>query len=138
MGTTGMLILMFCLGGLLGAGIEVVIYIKEKRKLTAEIKAWEVSSEEWQKRFRETNKELQTFKLMPVPTVTVYQSETIPLECEIPIDMQDFNRVPYEWLENEIAQQLLKGIKPYISIDMTDDFYRMKKIVRGRVRVVNE
>ena len=127
----GLFALGFILGGLFGAGIMALLNARKSDELSAEV-------EEWKEKYQDTEKELQTFKLMPAPTITMYRGDTIPIECSIAFDRRDFEEIPAEWLENEVVHKLSEGIKPYIDMAVVDDFYKFQKVVKGRVIVVKK
>lgn len=134
----GLFALGFILGGLFGAGVMALLNARKTDELSAGVEEWKKKTEEWKKKYQDTEKELQTYKLMPVPTITMYRGDMIPIECSIAFDRHDFEEISAKWIENEIVRKLSEGIKPYIETIVTDDFYRMQKVVKGKVIVVKK
>lgn len=128
----------FILGGIAGATIMAIMSARKNDELSAEAEEWEKKYQDTEKKYQDTEKELQTFKLMPVPTITMYRGDTIPIECSIAFDRHDFEEIPAEWLKKEVISKLSEGIEPYIDMAVVDDFYKFQKVVKGRVIVVKK
>ena len=93
MGTMGIFVLAFVLGGFFGAGIMALLNARKSDELSAEVEGLKQKAEEWEKNYQCTEKELRTFKRMAVPTVTMYRGDMIPIECSIAFDRHDFEEI---------------------------------------------
>ncbi|MBP5594170.1 MAG: hypothetical protein J6Y02_02220 [Pseudobutyrivibrio sp.] len=100
---------------------------------TVEIKILEISS---------LKKELSSLKnreIVPVTRIETYTPEMKVLKYSVELCQSDFGDMPKEKVieiaKDELYKNIFESIKPFILIIETDDIYRMRTTVAGKIVV---
>lgn len=77
---------------------------------------------------------------MPVPVVKEerYRPEKIMAEVRIPRDLLVKNEPPVEWIKEDLAANLVDGIKEHMTIERCDDPISHCLVYRGYIRFLRE
>ena len=77
---------------------------------------------------------------MPIPVVKEerYRPEKIMAEVRIPRDLSFKNEPPIEWIKEDLAANLVDGIKEHMTIECSDDPLSQCRLYRGYIRFLRE
>lgn len=77
---------------------------------------------------------------MPIPVVKEerYRPEKIMAEVRIPLDHMTKNNPPFEWIKEDLAANLVDGIKEHMTIECSDDPISQCRLYRGYIRFLRE
>ena len=77
---------------------------------------------------------------MPIPVVKEerYRPEKIMAEVRIPRDLSFKNEPPIEWIKEDLAANLVDGIKEHMTIECCDDPISQCLLYRGYIRFLRE
>ena len=81
---------------------------------------------------------LAQMPIVPVVKEERYRPEKIMTEVRIPRDLLVKNEPPIEWIKEDLAANLVDGIKEHMTIECSDDPFSQCRIYHGYIRFLRE
>lgn len=81
---------------------------------------------------------LAQMPIIPVVKEERFRPEKIMVETRIPRDLAVKNKPPIEWIKEDLAANLVDGIKEHMIIECCDDPISQCLLYRGYIRYLRE